>query len=117
MQTICSSDNWSEVDAFWSSVIGLHDALVKDAHCSKTPASITLNFEDVLTRSAEGGFRLAHPKLQLLLSGVDVGQFRRVLDAVGSDVVAAELLPNELWVNTMGGNFTVPFSSLRFVFP
>ena len=117
MQTIHSSDNWSEVQAFWISVIGLHDSLLTDVKCSETAASITLNFEDILTHSSEGGFRLAYPKLKLLLSGVDVSQVRRLLDVVGNDVVASELLPSELWISTLGGSFAIPFKSLRFIIP
>jgi hypothetical protein len=117
MQIICSSEDWSQVTEFWNSVLGMHDAVLTDAQNSKAAATLTLGFQDVLTHDPSGGFRLLYPKVQLLLSGVEVSQARRVTDAVGNDIVAAELLPNELWVNTMAGSFTVAFSSLRFVIP
>ena len=117
MKVKCSSEDWSKVAKFWDCIIGLHDSLLTDAQHSKTSATVTLEFQEVLTLSSEGRFRTAHPKLQLQLTGAVDCNFRRVQEAVGHDVIAAELLPKELWVNTMGGSFSVTFASFRFVTP
>ncbi|MBN8630913.1 MAG: hypothetical protein J0L76_08685 [Rhodobacterales bacterium] len=117
MQFKCSSEDWSNVAEFWSSVVGLHDSLLADAQYSKASTTMILEFQEVLTHSPDSGFRIAHPRLQLQLTGAEDGNFQRVQNAVGHDVAATELLPRELWVNTMGGSFSVSFASLRFVIP
>jgi hypothetical protein len=117
MQIKCSSEDWSEVAQFWNSVIGLHDSMLTDAQYSKVSSTMTLEFQEVLTQSAESGFCLAHPCLHLQLTGADDTIVVRVQSCIGYDVVAAELLPKELWVSTMGGSFSIAFASMRIAIP
>jgi hypothetical protein len=115
MRTLCSSDDWNEVQVFWEMVLGFHDAVLTFAEHLQSSATVTMEFSDVLTCEPDGDFRVMYPKLKVFLSGADVADFRRVLDAVGNDVVTSELLRNELWIKTMGGSFVVRFTSLRFI--
>ena len=117
MQIWCSSEDWTEVESFWGSVIGLHDAVLSGLEFSEASPTLILEFRDVLTHSPEAGFRIAHPSLRLQLIGVEDGDIERVRYCVGHDVIAAELLPRELWINASGGSCSVAFETMHFATP
>lgn len=114
MQIRCSSEDWPEVEEFWSSVVGLHDAVLSGEEFSEASATLVLEFQDVLTHSPEAGFRIAHPSLRLQLIGVEDGNVERFRNCAGYDVIAAELLPREFWINTLGGSGAVAFETMHF---
>lgn len=111
------TDTWPEATAFFHGVIGLHDSTIDGLRAVPGWSQCTLVLSEVYRHSDELGFQMAYKSLLVEMLGVATLPPKQTDELIGYDIVDAELLPRSLWINTLAGNTSFRFESIRFALP
>lgn len=111
------TETWLEATTFFNSVIGLHDSTIDEVSIVPGQSKCTLVLSDVYCHSEELGFYLAHKYLLVEMLGISSLTPKQADGLIGYDILDAELFAGSLWINTLAGNISFQFVSIRFLSP